>query len=147
MEQRAYIGKSISILYRRGHSFCNHKFQHLGIGSGHFAFLLVLFGQEGISQETLSKELNIDKTTTARALFKLEELGYIIRHHDPTDKRVHQIFLTDKAREVAPHIRQTFMEWADLVTMGLSKEETELAQHLLARMAANASLTKLRSEV
>lgn len=147
MERKAYIGKSISILYRLGHSFCNHKFQHLGIGSGHFAFLLVLFGQEGISQETLSKALDIDKTTTARALFKLEELGYIIRRDDPGDRRVHQIFLTAKAREIAPAIRQTLAEWSALVTTGLSEEETQQAQRLLEHMATNAALARIRSEV
>lgn len=147
MEQRAYIGKSISILYRLGHSFCNHKFQHFGIGSGHFAFLLVLFSQDGISQESLSKELDIDKTTTTRALAKLEEQGYIIRRSHPHDKRVHQIFLTAKAHEIAPAIRQTLTEWASLVTMGLSMEETDKAQHLLERMAANATLSRIRGEV
>lgn len=147
MEQRAYIGKSISVLYRLGHSFCNHKFQHFGIGSGHFAFLLVLFGQEGISQETLSRELDIDKTTTTRALFKLEELGYIIRRNDPYDKRIHQIFLTAKAHEIAPAIREALTEWAALLTKGLSVEETDQAQHLLERMAANATLSRIRGEV
>lgn len=147
MEQGMYIGKSISVLYRLEHSFCNQRFQQYSISSGHFAFLLVLFGQEGISQETLSKELNIDKTTTARALSKLEEAGYIIRRHDPADRRVHQIFLTDKARGVMPAIDHALTEWVSLITAGLTEEETALVHCLLERMAANAALARIRSEV
>ena len=41
-------------------------------------FLLELYKKDGKNQEELSEKLNIDKGTTARAIKKLEEEGFLI---------------------------------------------------------------------
>ena len=48
--------------------------------------------KDGIKQEEMASSLNIDKGTTARAIKKLEEEGYIYRQKDKEDNRAQLVF-------------------------------------------------------
>ena len=94
------MGKWISVLYRIGHSFFfDELFEKYGIGSGNFGYLMCLYREDGVLQDSLTKKLNVDKATTTRALIKLESLGYISRMSDPDDKRAYR-GLFNRARPV-----------------------------------------------
>ena len=99
-----HIGKYISLLHRKGSIFINRELSNYGIGSGQFMFLLELYIQDGRNQEELSERLKIDKGTTARALKKLEEQGFITRLKDECDKRSNKIYLTQKAKDVQENV-------------------------------------------
>ena len=86
-----YFGKYISILHRQANVFYSKEFNKFGIGSGQYMFMIHLYRNDGISQEELSDIINIDKGTTAKAIKKLEELGYIERIKDSEDKRINRI--------------------------------------------------------
>jgi DNA-binding MarR family transcriptional regulator len=139
---RPYVGKFISILYRTAQSFFDKYFEELGISSGHFSYLLYLYRQEGVSQDVMAKYLNVDKANTARAMAKLETLGYIRRVEDPVDRRANLVYLTEQGRVLEPKIRAVLKEWALLITEDLNEEERELARSLLKRMAEKAIAAK-----
>lgn len=135
-----YAGKWISCLYRTGQSFFDY---HLGIyglgsGNGYYACLTYLFRQEGITQDTISKHVTIDKTTIARAIMKLETLGYIVRHVDPIDRRANKVYLTAEGRALQPIIEATLTQWTTSLTDGFTPEETQMTYRLLERMTQNA---------
>lgn len=104
------------------------------IGSGQYAFLLVLYQNDGISQEEISSRLTIDKGTTARALEKLERSGFIKRISNPQDRRSNKVFLTDKAREVEPILNETLSSWTETLLRDLTHEEQELIFKILEKM-------------
>ena len=106
-----HIGKYISLLHRKGSIFINRELSNYGIGSGQFMFLLELYIQDGRNQEELSERLKIDKGTTARALKKLEEQGFITRLKDECDKRSNKIYLTQKAKDVQENVYDILDEW------------------------------------
>lgn len=135
------IGRYISILYRQGQSFITSEMKAHGIGSGQYPFLLVLYDNDGITQESLSSKLIIDKGTTARAIDKLERAGFVLRKTNPTDRRVNNVFLTDKARELEPILYDTLASWTKLLLGDLSEEEKEMLFGILEKMVD--STTKL----
>lgn len=139
---RPYIGKFISVLYRTAQSFFDKNFKESGIGSGHFSYLLYLYRQEGVSQDVMAKHFNVDKATTARAMAKLEAIGYIRRAEDPSDRRAYLVYLTDQGRALEPAIRAVLKEWALLITEDLSQEERDVVYRLLKRMAEKAIAAK-----
>lgn len=139
---RPYIGKFISVLYRTAQSFFDKYFADLGIGSGHFSYLLFLYRQEGVSQDSMAKHFNVDKAATARAIARLEALGYIRRENDPRDRRAYLVYLTDRGRELEPQIRAVLKDWALLLTEDLSPEERDTAYQLLRKMAEKAVAAK-----
>jgi DNA-binding MarR family transcriptional regulator len=139
------IGKWVSLLYRIGQSYFDRCFAECGIGSGHYSFLLCLYRQEGMTQDAISKYVNVDKATTTRAISALEALGYVVRQADPLDKRVCRVFLTDQGRLLEPKVRSVLKDWAGIVTNDLNSEEQKVAYQLLQRMAENALAAKKNS--
>jgi len=134
------IGRWISILYRYGQCFLDKQLKPYHLGSGQFIFLAVLLYKDGISQENLANYLEIDKGTTARAIKKLEEEGYVIRKTDPNDKRANLVKVTNKALAIKPLLQQISQKWTKKLTIDFTQEEEETVIKLLERMAENAAL-------
>lgn len=132
------IGRWISILYRYRQNYIGKKLEPYHIGSGQFFFLIVLSKNNGISQEELSDHLKIDKATTAKAIQKLEDEGYVDRIIDAKDKRAYQVYLTDKALKVIPIINEAVKDWERMITTGLSENESVIIEQILSKMAQNA---------
>lgn len=136
------IGRWISILYRYRQNYLSKRLDPFNIGSGQYFFLLVLSKNNGISQEGLSDFLKIDKATTAKAIKKLEDEGYVAREVDAADKRAYQVYLTQKGWEVLPLIEKYINDWEKLVTIGFTENESQLLEGLLEKMAQNACQIK-----
>ena len=131
------IGKYISQLYRRGGIFITKRMEKYNIGQGQFMFLLELYIEDGRNQEELSKVLKIDKGTTARAIKKLAEEGYIERFKDEKDKRSNKIYLTQKGRDVKESIFSVLDEWERKMSEHLDESEKELMIKLLKKVCLN----------
>lgn len=132
------IGKYIAQAYRMNGKLASKAFSKFGIGSGQYVFLIHLYSNDGINQECISSNLNIDKGTTARALKRLEELGYIIRVVDEEDKRAYRVFLTDKAKYIEKEFFEILAEGNRVLTKDFTEEEKALAISLLKRMVNNS---------
>lgn len=134
-----YFGRYISILYRQSSVFYSKEFHKFGIGAGQYMFMIHLYKNDGISQEKLSELINIDKGTTAKAIKKLEELGYVERNKDISDKRVNKIYLTEKALEIKDEFLASLMKWEDMLTSNLSEEEILYGLKILNKLTKNVS--------
>ncbi|WP_291581456.1 MarR family winged helix-turn-helix transcriptional regulator [Clostridium sp. UBA6640] len=132
------IGKYIAQVYRMNGKLASKAFSKFDIGSGQYVFLIHLYSNDGINQECISSNLNIDKGTTARALKRLEELGYIIRVVDEEDKRAYRVFLTDKAKYIEKEFFEILAEANRVITKDFTEEEKALAISLLKRMVNNS---------
>lgn len=108
------------------------------IGSGQYPLLMLLFSNERLSQEELSRFLNIDKGATAKTVARLMESGYITRRTDPKDKRRYQICLTPKANRIRSDLESAIEDWHQILLHGLCSEEVVLVRRLLETMKENS---------
>lgn len=131
-------GRWISVIHRYRKAFADRMLKPCGVTGGQYLFILALNRYNGASQEQISDFLKIDKTTTARAIKKLEKEGFVSRTQDKTDKRAYQVYLTPKAQDIVPQIRRTMREWEDIVTVDLSDEEYAMLETILEKMAGKA---------
>lgn len=132
------VGKWVSIIHRYGQIYVSRMLSKYGVGPGQISFLMVLYQSDGISQDYLANLLNIDKTTTARALLKLEENEMIQRISKEEDKRVKLVYLTEKSRVLEPEIKSTMQLWTEIVTKDFSEAEKKLLFKLLKSVTSNA---------
>lgn len=130
-------GRLISILSRKAYKHKNFHLNKYDLNAAEQPFLMALFEEDGISQETLSKYFNIDKATTARVMVSLEKKGFIIRKKDPNDKRVNLIYLTEKSYENKKHIYEVLDNWNEILTRDMTNDEKEQAYTYLCRMVSN----------
>ncbi len=130
--------KWISVLYRHRKKFMSKRLEQYGSVGGFFALMLTVSLHDGSSQEQISDYLKIDKTTTAKAIKKLEDEGYIRRETDSSDKRVNRVYLTQKSFDIIPEIKATLLEWDDLIDAGITEEAYQQTVETLHKMAENA---------
>ena len=139
MNKENSIGRWISILYRYGQIYVGKRLKPFGIGQGQFMYLIKLFEKDGLTQDELSEKLNMDKGTTARALLKLEEQGYIVREESKYDRRSNQVFLTGQAKNMKSDLFSVLNDWTEILSQNLSEEERKQVLVLLDRMSNNAA--------
>ena len=80
--------------------FFHARLKPYNISYGQFPFLMALYREDGVNQETIAKRLLFNKATIARAIDKLEREGYVHRTQDEYDGQANRIFLTRKGREI-----------------------------------------------
>lgn len=139
MDNCQHIGKYIGELHRASGIYFSKKFNKFGIGSGQYIFLLNLYKNSGITQEELTDIVKLDKATTARAIKKLEEEGYVSRVKKENDKRAYRLELTKKAENIKEEVYSIMDQWENKVRSCLTKEETEELINLLSKLR-NSSL-------
>ena len=135
-------GKYISMLYRHGRCYMDTAMSKFEIGSGQYTFLFYLYKDNGASQDEISKALDIDKATTARAITKLEDKGFITRETDESDRRVNRIYLTEKSIEIKEEMINFSKQWSEIILEGISETEKENLRSLLYKISENASKYK-----
>lgn len=131
------IGKYISQLHRKGNVFINRELSKYDLSVGQFMFLLDLYMKDGKNQEGISDSLKIDKGTTARAIKKLEEQGFVIRIKNENDKRSNKIYLTDKAKDIKENVFDILDDWNQKISMILTKEEEKTMKNILKKVCEN----------
>lgn len=130
--------KEISILYRKMQMYLNEKTMPFELSSGQFSFIMLIYHHPGINQNKIGELLNIDKSTVAKTLTKLEQDGFIKKTINPQDSRSFFIFPTQKTVEIHPKICKIGDEWKKTLTQGLSDIEADIFIQLLNKVTANA---------
>ncbi len=109
-----------------------------GVSGVQCGYLVRVCRQPGISQDQLARELYKDKSVVARQIATLQQTGYIRREASPSDKRVQQLFPTEKTLALLPQMMEVFSRWEEILTQGFTEEEKKTVQKLLDRIYQNA---------
>lgn len=131
------VSRYLSYFHRIGSSFLSKSYEKYDIGTGQYQFLIQLYLDDGISHDTLTERISVDKATTTRAIKKLESAGYVRLELNKNDKRKYHIFLTDKAKELKDEIFQVYYLWEALLVKSLSEEEIENLLSTFKKMYEN----------
>ena len=75
----------------------------------------------------------------ARQTAALEEDGFIIRTPSTQDKRIMQLYPTQKTQDLLPEIRIILNQWEACLTADVSEEELEILERVLERMKNKSS--------
>ena len=118
--------------------FRSEKMAEFGLKSCHASYLLQICNHPGISQDKLAQRIYINKSNVARQAAFLEEEGYITRQPSTSDKRVQELYPTEKAIALLPQIHSILNEWSQLLTADLSPQEMEIVTAVLAKMQNTA---------
>ncbi len=133
------IIRDITEISRCGAQYRADRLAPMGLKACHASYLTEICDCPGISQEKLAGRICINKSNVARQAAVLEEEGFITRNPSPADKRVLQLYPTEKALAIMDDIRGILVCWEDCIGHDLSEEEKELLSGLLAKMKTRAA--------
>ena len=123
----------ISVQYR------GDQLAPMGLKSCHASYLTEICAKPGISQDGLARIICLNKSNVARQAAILEEDGFIVRKSSAADKRVVELYPTEKTLELMPQISQVLKSWETQIADSLTEEERQILSGLLAKMKDQAT--------
>lgn len=118
-------------------TYMDKRLEKFNITIGIYPYLLVLSRMSGINQSEISREINVDKAMSARAIKKLISLGYIKKIEDSKDTRAYKLYLTEKGTDVVPHIVEALRDWFEILLGNAKDEEVEITHKILSEALKN----------
>jgi DNA-binding MarR family transcriptional regulator len=109
----------------------------LGLTRSQWQVLAFLAPVEGIHQAGLADILDIEAITLVRILDKLEACGFIERRPHPTDRRIWNLFLTEKAHPVLAQMREIGDRTRAEALQGIDPDTQALLMQSLTIMRKN----------
>ena len=143
MNQGKLLTKRIAHISKYTQFHMDEALKPYNLSSGTYPFLLALWQNEGINLEKISREMRVDKALSTRNIQKLIESGYLEKLSDLNDCRAYRLFLTDKAKDVIPIIKEEIHLWISNITQDLSQEEIKLLDSMLEKILSRAEEKKL----
>lgn len=144
--ERPSLIKLINHIYRNTQSYTDRALKKFELSSGTYPYLLVLHHNEGISQNEISRVLDVDKAMSTRTIKKLIEHGYIKRIGNPEDYRANKLYLTDNAKLIIPKIKEEIDKWVDVITSGINIDERDIVVGVLGKILNNAKNVMVSDE-
>ncbi len=130
--------RKISIIDKTAIKYRHEKFKPIGIGGCDHPYILCIERFPGISQDEITERVIVNKSNTTRTLSRLEEDGYILRTNNEVDKRVLNVELTNKGKEIIAEIKTINGQLEDYLFSDFSIEEKEIFQRLLDKVYKKA---------
>ena len=100
--------------------------------------LMTLARDSGSMQREIAAAIGIDGATLTHHLNRMERDGLVTRSRVPTNRRTHQVELTDAGRVLFHTLLERVIEFDARLRTGLSATEQATLRSLLARLRANS---------
>jgi DNA-binding MarR family transcriptional regulator len=99
--------------------------------------MMLLWKQDGLSQNEIAVKLDKDKTNIARMSQGLEQKGFVRRVSCPKDRRAQRLYLTDKGQALSEHVIPIAEEFNEILCKNITKEELLQVRSILSKMKEN----------
>lgn len=113
--------------------------RHLDMTSAQLQILGRIIQNEGLNQAQLAGLLDMEPITVSRHVDRMEAAGFVERRPDPQDRRVRNLYLTERGRALLPAMRQIALKIFAEAQEGLGEEERTTLLSCLDRIVSNLS--------
>ena len=118
------------------------EFQKVDLTEGKPRLLDFIISNPGCSQREIASCCKIEPATATSILSSMEKEELIYRERNPKDRRILNVFLTEKGIEAQKKVEKVFLELDEVCFDGFSEEERVEAIKILNRLYENLSKRK-----
>ena len=133
------LARYISILDRLMKMYYDHGLAEFEIRWGQQFYVEYLYNHPGASAQEMVECIRVDKATLTKVIKKLTEIGYVNVVRSENDRRIKQLYLTEKARPAASRIKEIHSKFYEILCADLKKEEVGQAEETLEKMMENVN--------
>lgn len=133
------ILRQIGTIARALDSIANIEFKQMRLNRGQYLYLVRIKENPGIISDHLATMLNVDRTTAARSIQKLETNGLIQKENDEQNRKIKHLFVTTQGKELAERIEAENTYSNELALTGLNTQLQKQLQQLLQIVEKNVS--------
>ncbi len=136
-----WLGKTSKIVDYYMIEMLNHF--DLDLSKEQLVTLKKLHDEDGLNQNELAFLTFRDKSSLARLLSKMEKKDYIHRKQHKDDKRINQVFLTDKGRAVYRQSRPAIKKLMQTMEKDITEDEKKHIIKILKKVQFNFTQEKV----
>ncbi|MEM9048373.1 MAG: MarR family winged helix-turn-helix transcriptional regulator [Pseudomonadota bacterium] len=125
-----------SVLERRFRRALERQLEPHGVPFGHWAFLRILWKEEGLSQRELADRSGLTTPTVHAAVTKMEAHGIIVRKVPAGNTTRPLVYLTERGRELRSVLEPLAVSTNAAATVGIPAEDLAKTKATLLRMIA-----------
>lgn len=114
--------------------YIDETFDDEDITKSELPFLIRIRYSEKTTQKELVELFKVSEGYTAKLLRKFEDLGYITRCEDPTNRRKKIVELTEKGFEKTEELIKLIDDWEINVTSKMTDSEVKILKRLLYKV-------------
>ena len=135
--ERGEVHKSLMKTLRCHHKIFRSEFAKFNISKGQPKILSYLSENDGCSQKDIAKNCDIEAATATNVLSTMEKVGFIERIPNKNDRRILNVYLTDKGKEAQEKAKRTLCDLEEICFRGFSEEEMTMAKDIFDRIYDN----------
>lgn len=128
------ILREIGMISRCLATISDIEFKDIQLGKNQYLYLVRVYENPGIIQEKLSQLLKVDRTTTAKAVKKLIEQGYLEKVQTQDNKKEFKLFCTQKGKNVYSFLEKEENHSSKISLIDFDKKEKEELLKMLHSM-------------
>jgi MarR family transcriptional regulator, transcriptional regulator for hemolysin len=136
MHQEPSLCQLTNVAARLFRRLADRKLAPLGLSAGYMPVLSALIVSDALSQKALTERAEIEQSTMAATLSRMERDGIIERRADPTDGRSALFSLSPATRASVAEIESVIDGMSEDALAGLPDEERRIARRVLDRLVA-----------
>lgn len=111
----------------------------LDVSQEQYFILFKVQAKPGCSQSDLADQLLGDYPNVTRLVDSLVERGLVERRQDPTDRRRHAVYLTDRGQEITQRLVPAILEQRRKLYAGLTADEIEVFRTVIDKIELRAA--------
>lgn len=131
------LGFITNIASKRLSEEFNRRLEPYGITRVNWIAIYYIGENNGISQRELANKMDVNESSIARLLDRMEKEELTFRTKDPNDRRAARVYLTGKGEKLRISLIPLAEEFQNDVTRGLSAYELEIFKKVLDKMVEN----------
>lgn len=108
-----------------------------GISRVQWITLYYLWKHETLSQIELCNKMNKKQSTIVRLIDRMVRDGLVIRKKDSKDRRITNVMLTEKGKELREKVFSIGDEMSEIFTKGITEKELKVFTNVLNKMQDN----------
>ena len=108
---------------------------------GHWAFLRILWQEDGLTQRELSDLAGMTEPTTFAAIRAMEEAGYVARRQTAENRKNVYVHLTARGRALERKLVPLAEEVNKIAVRGVRAADIETTRRTLLAIAENLALS------
>jgi DNA-binding MarR family transcriptional regulator len=134
--QESQVTSLINLAARLTNKAARLRMGRIGAWPGQIPLLLWLLEEDGVIQKELVERSNMEQSTVAEHLDRMERDGLIYRERGKDDRRKYRFYLTPKARVAARDLIRWLETGAQTFTKGVPKDDLAIFVRVIRQIIA-----------
>lgn len=133
-----YLDLLSAALFRCNQKYYDKVLSAYGLSYSGLIFLISIYEDEGLMLNKLAQDGGFDKGSITKAIYKLEENGFVHIADSKKDKRAKELYTTQKTRDLMPSLYQIRQEYLNYLTEDIDINDFDKYQEVLSHILEKA---------